>query len=66
MKNRTEPGFEAGSDNAELLIDDALIDTTLEINPKTDKYSQIRHKIEDLLDERRLAEEFMLLDDTDF
>jgi Fe-S-cluster formation regulator IscX/YfhJ len=66
MKNSTERGFDAGSDITELLIDEALIDTTMEINPKTDKYSQIRHKIEELLDERRLAEEFMLFDDLDF
>ena len=66
MKNGTELNFSQDENTAELMIGEKLIEISMERKAKNDKYSRIRHKIEDLLDQRRLAEEYMPFDEHDY
>ena len=66
MKNGTKLNFDKDENTAELMIGEKLIEISMERKAKNDKYSRIRHKIEDLLDQRRLAEEYMPFDEHDY
>lgn len=60
------PDFDQEEDVTELLLDGLLIDLEKQKSPKAGRQAMIRHRIEDLLDQRRLIEEFLPFDDEDF
>jgi hypothetical protein len=66
MINGSERDFDLDDDIAAMMSDEDLIETSLVRKAKNDKHSRIRKKIEDLLDQKRLAEEFMPFDDDDY
>jgi len=66
MRIGTELDRDHGDDVATLPVDDMPTDIGSDKYSKNDRHSVIRRKIEDLLDQRRLVEEFLPFDDVDF